>query len=129
MGEHRSTDASGLGLSIDPAAAAAPYEQLRVAVVEAVRAGRLAPGSKLPTVRGLADELGLAVNTVAKAYKALEADGVIDGRGRNGTFVAEHGDPAERALQAAAAEYAALARRLGAEASDALLIVRAALGD
>lgn len=122
-------DASALGLAIDPASAVAPYEQLRAAVVDAVGAGRLAPGAKLPTVRGLADELGIAVNTVAKAYKALEADAVIEGRGRNGTFVAEHGDPAERALQAAAAEYAALARRLGAEASDAHAIVRAALGD
>lgn len=122
------TDAPGHGLSIDPASALAPYEQLRGAVVEAVRAGRLAPGAKLPTVRGLADELGLAVNTVAKAYKALEADGVIEGRGRNGTFVAGHGDAAEQALQAAAAEYAALAGRLGVEASDALAVVRTALG-
>ncbi|WP_022889581.1 GntR family transcriptional regulator [Agromyces italicus] len=119
-------DASSLGLSIDASAAPAPYEQLHGAVVAAVADGRLAPGSKLPTVRALAEVLGLAVNTVAKAYKALEADGVIEGRGRNGTFVAEHGDPAERALQLAAADYAALARRLGAEAS-ALDIVTTAL--
>lgn len=122
-------DASGLALAIDASSAAPPYEQLHSAVVDAVREGRLAPGAKLPTVRGLADELGLAVNTVAKAYKALEADGVIEGRGRNGTFVAEHGDPAERALQSAAADYAALARRLGVEASAAAAIVRTALGD
>ena len=80
-------------------------------------------------MRGLADELGLAVNTVAKAYKALEADGVIEGRGRNGTFVAEHGDEAERQLQRAAADYAALANRLGIEASTARAIVSTALGD
>ncbi|MFF2494084.1 GntR family transcriptional regulator [Agromyces sp. NPDC058064] len=120
-------DASNLSLSIDLAAAAAPYEQLQRAVVAAVANGQLAPGSKLPTVRGLAEQLGLAVNTVAKAYKALEADGVIEGRGRNGTFVAEHGDPGERRLQQAAADYAALARRLGVEASDAKAIVSAAL--
>lgn len=120
-------DASSLGLSIDPAATAAPYEQLHRAVVAEIAAGRLAPGSKLPTVRALAEQLGLAVNTVAKAYKALEVDGVIEGRGRNGTFVAEHGDPAERRLQQAAADYAALARRLGVEASAARAIVGAAL--
>lgn len=120
-------DASALGLTIDPSAAAPPYEQLHAAVVAAVAAGQLAPGSKLPTVRGLAERLGLAVNTVAKAYKALEADGVIEGRGRNGTFVAEHGDAAERTLQSAAADYAALARRLGVGASDAKAIVSAAL--
>lgn len=127
MGAH-GTDASGLGLSIDPTSAVAPYEQLHGAIVASVRDGRLAPGAKLPTVRGLAEDLGLAVNTVAKAYKALEADAVIEGRGRNGTFVAEHGDAAERALQSAASEYAALAARLGVQASDAVAIVRTALG-
>lgn len=120
-------DASSLGLSIDPAATAAPYEQLQGAVVAEIAGGRLAPGSKLPTVRALAEQLGLAVNTVAKAYKALEADGVVEGRGRNGTFVAEHGDAGERRLQQAAADYAALARRLGVEASAARAIVGAAL--
>ncbi|UOQ90786.1 GntR family transcriptional regulator [Agromyces endophyticus] len=114
-------------LELDPASSLPPYEQLHAAVVDAVRSGRAAPGTKLPTVRALAEELGLAVNTVAKAYKALEADGVIEGRGRNGTFVAEHGDPAERALQAAAADYAALAKRLGVEASAARAIVGTAL--
>ncbi|MGW9630067.1 GntR family transcriptional regulator [Agromyces sp. NPDC055520] len=120
-------DASGLGLSIDASSAAAPFEQLHAAVVDAVRSGRIAPGARLPTVRALAERLDLAANTVAKAYKALEADGVIEGRGRNGTFVAEHGDPGERALQLAAADYAALAGRLGVEASAALAIVGTAL--
>ncbi|WP_136708302.1 GntR family transcriptional regulator [Agromyces sp. H66] len=114
--------------TIDPGASDPPYEQLRTQVVEAVRDGRLAVGAKLPTVRALAEEIGLAVNTVAKAYRALEADAVIETRGRNGTFVAEHGDPAERRLQRAAADYAALARRLGVEASEARAIVDAALG-
>ncbi|MFF2277648.1 GntR family transcriptional regulator [Agromyces sp. NPDC058126] len=114
-------------LELDPASSLPPSEQLHGAVVAAIADGGLAPGSKLPTVRALAEQLGLAVNTVAKAYKALEADGVVEGRGRNGTFVAEHGDPAERALQTAAADYAALARRLGVGASDARAIVVAAL--
>lgn len=122
-------DAGGraVGFWIDPAASDPPFEQVRAQVVEAVHQGRLAVGAKLPTVRALADELGLAVNTVAKAYRALEADAVIETRGRKGTFVAEHGDPGERQLQRAAADYAALARRLGVEASEARAFVDAAL--
>ncbi|MFF2370445.1 GntR family transcriptional regulator [Agromyces sp. NPDC058110] len=119
--------AGPLAFSIDPAASAPPFEQLRRQVVERVADGTLAPGTRLPTVRALADDLDLAVNTVAKAYKALEADAVIEGRGRAGTFVSTAGDPAEQALQAAAADYAALARRLGASPSAARAIVTAAL--
>jgi len=47
------------------------------------------PGDRLPTVRGLADTLGLAPNTVARAYRELEAGGWIVGKGRAGTFVAD----------------------------------------
>jgi len=120
------TDA-GLSLTIDPAAAAAPFEQLRAGVVDAVQSGRLAPGDRLPTVRALAERLGLATNTVAKAYRALEGDGVIETRGRNGTVIAEHGDAGRRALQRAAADFAALARRVGVDAAEAREIVDAAL--
>ncbi|MFG2711456.1 GntR family transcriptional regulator [Streptomyces goshikiensis] len=95
------------------AGAAAPYEQLRTQIADAARAGRLPVGYKLPTVRGLAEELGLAANTVAKAYRALEGDGVIETRGRNGTFVAAAGDSAAREAAAAAQAYAERARRLG----------------
>ena len=88
--------------TVDAGSGTPPYEQLRMQVVDAVRDGRLAAGAKLPTVRALADEVGLAVNTVAKAYKELESDGVVEGRGRNGTFVRATGDPVAQALQAAA---------------------------
>jgi DNA-binding transcriptional regulator YhcF (GntR family) len=91
-------------------------------------AAQLPPGSKLPTVRALADELGLAVNTVAKAYRELEAEGVIETRGRAGSFVALSGDAAERALQEAAAAYAARSHSLGIDADRALRYVRDALG-
>lgn len=112
---------------IDPGASTPPSEQVRAQVVAAVHDARLTPGEKLPTVRALADELGLAVNTVAKAYRQLEQDAVIETRGRSGTFVAPQGDAAQQALQAAAADYAALARRLGVPADDALAIAAAAL--
>ncbi|AKL65506.1 GntR family transcriptional regulator [Streptomyces sp. CB02120-2] len=114
MGENRGVTSTNLNIRMDGSAgAAAPYEQLRTQIAEAARAGRLPVGYKLPTVRGLAEELGLAANTVAKAYRALEGDGVIETRGRNGTFVAAAGDSAAREAAAAAQAYAERARRLG----------------
>ncbi len=92
---------------------AAPYEQVRAQISEQARAGVLPVGYRLPTVRGLAESLGLAANTVAKAYRALEADGVIETRGRNGTFVAAAGSAAEREASLAAQAYAEKVRRLG----------------
>ncbi|MGM7445288.1 GntR family transcriptional regulator, partial [Streptomyces tunisiensis] len=83
-----------------------PYEQVRAQIAEQARSGELPVGYRLPTVRGLAETLGLAANTVAKAYRALEADGVIETRGRNGTVIAAAGPAAEREVAAAAAVFA-----------------------
>ncbi|MER6617426.1 GntR family transcriptional regulator [Streptomyces xantholiticus] len=102
-----------LNIAIDADASDAPYEQLRAQISEQARSGTLPAGYRLPTVRGLAQELGLAANTVAKAYRVLESDGVIETRGRNGTFVAAAGDAAARRTAEAAAEFATQARRLG----------------
>ncbi|WP_405971257.1 GntR family transcriptional regulator [Streptomyces sp. NBC_00988] len=106
---------------------AAPYEQVRAQISEQARAGALPVGYRLPTVRGLAESLGLAANTVAKAYRALEADGVIETRGRNGTFVAAAGSAAEREASLAAQAYAEKVRRLGLTESDALAAAQDAL--
>ncbi|MFB7371041.1 GntR family transcriptional regulator [Streptomyces sp. NPDC056222] len=121
-----------LRITVDTDSSTAPYEQLRDQIAKRARSGALPVGYKLPTVRGLAEELGLAANTVAKAYKSLEADGVIETRGRNGTFVAAAGDAAERLAASAAATYATEARRLGltreAAASAVTDALRAAYG-
>ena len=106
---------------------APPYEQVRAQISGQARSGVLPVGYRLPTVRGLADTLGLAANTVAKAYRALETDGVIETRGRNGTFVAAAGSAAERELASAAQAYAERARRLGTGEQAALDAVRDAL--
>ncbi|GAA1895624.1 GntR family transcriptional regulator [Streptomyces sodiiphilus] len=106
--------------TIDPGAATPPYEQLRSQIAARARSGGLPAGYRLPTVRGLAGELGLAANTVAKAYRTLEADGVIETRGRNGTFVAASGGAASRQAAAAALEYAQRAHRLGLDREAAL---------
>ncbi len=75
-------------LEIDASATAPIYEQIIAGVESAVATGRLEPGERLPTVRQLADELGLAPGTVARAYSELERRGVIETAGARGTFVA-----------------------------------------
>ncbi|WP_419665879.1 GntR family transcriptional regulator [Streptomyces sp. 2-1] len=116
-----------LKIDIEDEAGIAPYEQVRAQISEQARAGALPVGYRLPTVRGLAEELGLAANTVAKAYRALESDGVIETRGRNGTFVAAAGSAAEREAASAAQAYADRVRRLGLSEAAALAAARDAL--
>ncbi|MGD3107459.1 GntR family transcriptional regulator [Streptomyces sp. YGL11-2] len=116
-----------LTITIDPAAAEAPFEQVRTQIADQARDGGLPVGYKLPTVRGLAEELGLAANTIAKAYRALETDGVIETRGRNGSFVAAAGDAADREAAAAADAYARRAHRLGLDRHAARTAVENAL--
>lgn len=116
-----------LSLTIDPAASAAPFEQVRTQIADQARDGGLPVGYKLPTVRGLAEDLGLAANTVAKAYRALETDGVIETRGRNGSFIAAAGEAADKEAAAAAETYARRARRLGLDHRAALAAVDNAL--
>jgi DNA-binding transcriptional regulator YhcF (GntR family) len=101
-----------------------PYEQVRSQLAAAIGNGTLPPATKLPTVRELAGELGLAVNTVARAYRELELAGLVETRGRNGTFVA--GPPSERRQQAIAAAQAFLRRmgELGFSPAAALVVVR-----
>ncbi|MEU8826336.1 GntR family transcriptional regulator [Streptomyces sp. NPDC048636] len=116
-----------LQITVDPDAATAPFEQIRAQIAEQARSGALPVGYKLPTVRGFAEELGLAANTVAKAYRALESDGVIETRGRHGSFVAAAGDAARRQAAEAARAYVERARRLGLARADALAVVEDAL--
>ncbi len=107
----------------DPTSDVAPYEQLRTQIAGRAASGMLAPGTRLPTVRALADDLGLAVNTVAKVYRALEADGVIVTQGRRGTFVASSAAASSTAADTAAASYVATCRRLGLTVSEATRLV------
>jgi DNA-binding transcriptional regulator YhcF (GntR family) len=116
---------------IDPSSATPASAQLRDEIAARVTSGRLAPGERIPPVRTLAAELRLAPNTVAKAYRELEASGYLVGRGRHGTFVAD--DPPEAAvdaataLEAAARAFARRARRLHVPPEAALDAARRAL--
>ncbi len=107
----------------DPTSDVAPYEQLRTQIAGRAAGGSLAPGTRLPTVRALAEELGLAVNTVAKVYRALEADGVVVTQGRRGTFVASSTVASSHAADQAVASYVASCRRLGLTVSEATRLV------
>jgi DNA-binding transcriptional regulator YhcF (GntR family) len=113
-------------ITIDITLAEAPYDQVKHQIAEQVRNGELRPGDKLPPVRRLAADLGLAPNTVARAYRELEISGLLDTRGRSGTFVS--GDNTSRAARMAAAEYVASARALGLSPGETLALVERALG-
>ncbi|MEO7122958.1 MAG: GntR family transcriptional regulator [Lacisediminihabitans sp.] len=114
-------------LTIDPRSAVPPFEQLRVQLLEQVHSGELPFGAKLPTVRRLAEDLGLAPGTIARTYRELEQDGIIQTRGRNGTFVNWAKDEAERQVQDAANAYAARIRSLGFDPARAVTLIKRAL--
>ena len=116
-----------MAFTVDPALSVSLYEQLRTQIMEQVKSGQLIAGTKLPPVRALATELGVAPYTVARVYRLLEQDGFLQTRGRNGTVVSAREDTAAATLQAAATAYAARARELGIPADVALDYVRAAL--
>jgi DNA-binding transcriptional regulator YhcF (GntR family) len=109
-------------IDLDTASGTPPYEQIRTQLAAHVRDGALQPGDRLPTVRRLAEDLGVAVNTVARAYRELEQSGVIETRGRGGSFVT--GDQVTRKAKEAAATYLAETRALGLSATEALALVR-----
>ena len=108
-------------ITIDPQALEPPYEQVREQLRAQVETGKLAPGTKLPTVRHLAGDLGLATNTVARAYRELEALGMIETRGRAGSVVT--GSGADRAARQAAHDYVLRLRSLGLDRDEALALV------
>jgi DNA-binding transcriptional regulator YhcF (GntR family) len=114
-------------ITVDVASPVPPFEQVRAQLAAQIADGVLVPGTRLPTVRRLADDLGLAVNTVARSYRELEAAGMVETRGRGGTVVTTGGDKARERLLAAAQRYAAVARDIGISADEALRLVAAAL--
>lgn len=109
----------------NPASTVALFEQLRLQLIHLVDKGTLPPGTRLPAVRALAEELEVAPHTVARAYKELEAAGVVATRGRNGTVVCPR-DERLGGLSVAAADYAAAARAQGATFAEAVQLLAAA---
>jgi GntR family transcriptional regulator len=113
---------------LDPSSPVPPYEQLRGQVAAAIGAGRLGPGHRLPPIRQLAADLGLAPGTVARAYRELEAAGLVRSQGRRGTRVVDDPPPVSDppALARLAEEYLARATALGVAPEEALHAVREA---
>lgn len=115
-----------MGIRIDAASPESPFAQLRDQIRGQVLSGELEPGTRLPTVRGLATDLGLAANTVARAYRELEGLGMIETRGRAGSFVS--GEGVERAAREATHAFVEQLRSLGVERDRAVALVRRAYG-
>jgi GntR family transcriptional regulator len=117
-----------LDLTVDVKSPTPPYEQIRSQIAAYVQGGVLEAGARLPTMRALAADLGVATGTVARAYGELEAEGLIASRRRTGTVVTGPGPvPAQDGVRAAAASLVAQARDAGMDAETLLAIVRAAL--
>lgn len=121
-------------LRVDLSSPVPPYEQLREQIAGLITSGQLRPDDRLPPVRQLAADLGLAGGTIARAYRELEQAGLVEGRGRHGTVVRH--DPAldaekrghQQELAAAAEALARVARDLGLGDEAALAALRTALG-
>ena len=117
-------------LSVDPGRALPVYEQVREQITRMVTSGTLTAGTRLPTIRQLAADLGLAKGTIERAYDQLETDTVIETRGRQGTFVLEMAKATKReqatGLAIAAESLVVVARQLGVSEDAAVEAVRRA---
>ena len=102
-----------LRIRVDADGALAPFEQIRSQIVEQIENSSLRVGERLPPIRALASELGVAAGTVARAYRELEAEGMLETRGRSGTVIADGAVRAEVAGRQAAQAYLETMRRLG----------------
>jgi DNA-binding transcriptional regulator YhcF (GntR family) len=109
-----------------------PYRQLVDQMLALIASGSLPVGQRLPPVRQLAADLGLANGTVARAYRLLEEAGVLETRGRQGTFVArQHQDLSEEerldVLRAKTTDLIRAAAAVGASERDVKRAVETAL--
>ncbi|WLQ06949.1 GntR family transcriptional regulator [Arthrobacter oryzae] len=123
------------GIAVDLRSAVPPYEQIRLQITSLIAMGSLAPGTRLPTVRSLAADLGIAAGTVARAYKELEQAGLIETRRRNGTIVLKmpddglpRGGAVTADIIAAVDRYIAEGRRAGLDDGTLQGILRVRLG-
>jgi DNA-binding transcriptional regulator YhcF (GntR family) len=116
-----------VAVTLDMLAATPPYEQVRAQLAGHIRAGALRPGEKLPVVRALAADLGVATNTIARAYRELEAGGLVTTRRRVGTIVQAPPSPAGPELQQQAVQFVRKAREAGLADEEVVDLVRGAI--
>ncbi|MBA8989154.1 GntR family transcriptional regulator [Curtobacterium pusillum] len=113
---------SGL-VAIDAGGRVPPFEQVRSQIAAQISAGYLVDGERLPSVRGLADELGLAAGTVARAYQLLEEAGLVQTARGAGTRVVRPAEVPAQVTEAARA-LASAAREAGLSADQAAAALR-----
>lgn len=120
-------------LTIDDHSPVPPYEQIRAQIQTMMHAGVLSDGVRLPSIRQLARDLGLATGTVARAYRELERDRIVTTRGRHGTSVTANArldqEDREQEVAKAAAGFAVAARQRGAGLNEAVRALRAAFSE
>ncbi|KIF75971.1 regulator [Streptomyces sp. 150FB] len=120
---------NGISISLNQASPVPAYEQLRSQLADLISVGRLSQGDRLPSVRQFASDLGLANNTVVRAYRELETAGLVKSRRGSGTQVIA--PTATTDVKAKLAEharsYAAAAKQLNATHEEALAAIRHAL--
>lgn len=114
-------------ISLDLRSAVPPYEQIRSQLSSFIAVGSLPPGSRLPTVRSLAADLGIAAGTVARAYKELESAGLIETRRRNGTVVLAPGDAPTAEVLAAVDRLVDAGRKAGLDGESLVQLLRGRL--
>ncbi|MFN2527421.1 MAG: GntR family transcriptional regulator [Candidatus Baltobacteraceae bacterium] len=83
-------------LAVDPDLETPPFQQIIDQLRAFIERGELRAGDALPTVRQLAGDLGVAPNTVARAYADLQDQGWLTSQGRRGTHVASHVPPSDK---------------------------------
>ncbi|MGW2090148.1 GntR family transcriptional regulator [Streptomyces sp. NPDC001880] len=118
-----------INISVNHSSPVPPYEQLRAQLTDLISIGRLNHGDRLPSVRQLASDLGLAKNTVVRAYRELETGGLVKSRRGSGTQVVAPAATADVKAKLAehASSYAAAARQLNATDEETLAAIRHAL--
>ncbi|RKT02391.1 GntR family transcriptional regulator [Streptomyces sp. 3211.6] len=115
---------------IDRRSGVATYLQIVQQTKQALRLGLLRPGDRLPTAREVVEALAVNPNTVLKAYRELEREGLVEGRRGLGTFVRRtlgEGGAADAALRTELARWLARARRAGLEEDDITALFTAVL--
>ncbi|MFI8203624.1 GntR family transcriptional regulator [Streptomyces sp. NPDC085937] len=114
---------------IDRRSGVATYVQIVQQTKQALRLGLLAPGDRLPTAREVVEATAVNPNTVLKAYRELEREGLVEARRGLGTFVRRSlgASPADSPLRVELEEWAARAREAGLEREDVAALFTAVL--
>lgn len=116
-------------IEIDLESKLPPYVQIKQSIIELIALGTIERGAKLPPIRQVAGDLGVAINTVARAYRELESDGLVRSNGRRGTVVTRRPDPKPVAevVQREVDELVRITRDRGLDAATVLGLVTKAL--